>query len=62
VILVEAMKNRSEQEHLRAYTKLRQHPVNHGLTPCLQKLDNEASMGLKRFIMQKAPFGWLEVL
>ena len=47
------MKNRTEQEHLRAYTKLHQHLVDRGLKPCLQKLDNEASTALKRFMTQQ---------
>lgn len=46
-ILVEAMKNRSDTEHLRAYNKLHQYLVDRGFKPVLQKLDNEASEALK---------------
>jgi hypothetical protein len=46
-IIVEAMKNRSAQEHLRAYNKLHQYLCARGFRPVLQRLDNEASALLK---------------
>jgi hypothetical protein len=44
------MKNRSEAELLRAYTVVHSSLVQRGLRPILQKLDNEAPAGLKRFM------------
>jgi hypothetical protein len=52
-ILAEPMKNRSDNEHLRAYNKLHQFLVDRGFKPLLQKLDNEASNALKRTIRDK---------
>ena len=49
-ILAEPLKNRSEQEILRAYSKLHQHLTDRGLKPQLQKLDNECSNALKQFM------------
>jgi hypothetical protein len=46
-ILAEPIKNRSEQEILRAYSKLHQYLTDRGLKPQLQKLDNECSAALK---------------
>jgi hypothetical protein len=42
-ILVEPMKNRSAQEHLRAYNILYHYLCARGFRPILQKLDNECS-------------------
>jgi hypothetical protein len=47
------MKNRSDNEHLRAYNKLHQFLADRGFKPLLQKLDNEASNALKRNIRDK---------
>jgi hypothetical protein len=52
-ILAEPMKSRSEQHMVQAYTKLHTYLVDRGLKPQLQKLDNEASAGLKRFMTQQ---------
>jgi hypothetical protein len=52
-ILAEPMKNRSGNEHLRAYNKLHQFLVGRGFKPLLQKLNNEASNALKRTMGDK---------
>jgi hypothetical protein len=52
-ILTEPMRNRSDTEHLRAYNKLHLYLVERGFKPLLQKLDNEASIALKRTIRAK---------
>jgi hypothetical protein len=52
-ILAEPMKNRSDNEHLRAYNKLHQFLVDRGFKPLLQKLDNEASNALKQTMRDK---------
>jgi hypothetical protein len=52
-ILTEPMQNRSDKEHLRAYNKLHLYLVDRGFKPLLQKLDNEASIALKRTIRAK---------
>ena len=41
-VVVEAMKNRSEGEHLRVYDKIYNKLTTAGFTPQLQKMDNEA--------------------
>jgi hypothetical protein len=46
-ILAETMKNRSAQEHVRAYNKRYHYLCARGFRPLLQKLDNEASTLLK---------------
>ncbi len=48
------MKNRSEGELIRAYTVVHTSLVERGLRPILQKLDNEAPAGLKRFMKNAA--------
>jgi hypothetical protein len=52
-ILAEPIKNRSERELLRAYSRMHQHLTERGLKPQLQKLDNECSPALKQFMRQK---------
>lgn len=52
-ILSEALKNRTDTEILRAYTKLHSDLVARGLRPQLQKLDNEASKILKNFMAKE---------
>jgi hypothetical protein len=49
-ILAEPIKNRSEQEILRAYSKMHQYLTDRRLKPQLQKLDNECSAALKQFM------------
>jgi hypothetical protein len=49
-ILAEPIKSRSEQEILRAYSKLHQYLMERSLKPQLQKLDNECSAALKQFM------------
>jgi hypothetical protein len=49
-ILAEPMKSRNEAEMIRAYSSLHDYLVARGLKPQLQKLDNEAPDGLKRFM------------
>jgi hypothetical protein len=49
-ILTEAMKNRTERELVRAYSKIHTHLTNRGLKPQLQKLDNECPNALKEFM------------
>jgi hypothetical protein len=51
-ILAEPLKNRTEQELVRAYSKLHQHLTERGLKPQLQKLDNECPAALKQFMRQ----------
>jgi hypothetical protein len=51
-ILAEPLKNRTEQELVRAYSKLHQHLTDRGLKPQLQKLDNECPSALKQFMRQ----------
>jgi hypothetical protein len=51
-ILAEPIKNRTEGELLRAYSKLHQYLTDRGLKPQLQKLDNECSAALKQFMRQ----------
>ena len=52
-ILAEPMKYCTAQEMVRAYKLLHAHLVNRGLTPQLQRLDNEASQLLKDFMRKK---------
>jgi hypothetical protein len=52
-ILAEPLKNRTERELLRAYSKMHQYLTNLGLKPQLQKLDNKRSAALKQ-CMRKA--------
>ena len=49
-ILAEPLKNRTGPEIHRAYKKLHQLLVSHGLRPKLQRLDNECSTLLKKFM------------
>jgi hypothetical protein len=46
-ILAEPIKSRQQNELLRAYKKLTQHLQKRGLTPKLQRLDNECSEAMK---------------
>jgi hypothetical protein len=46
-ILAETMKNRSAQEHVRAYNKIYHYLCAQGFRPQLEKLDNEVSALLK---------------
>jgi hypothetical protein len=52
-ILAEPIKNRTESELLRAYSRMHQYLTDRGLKPQLQKLDNECSTALRQF-MRKA--------
>ena len=52
-ILSEPLKSRTENELLRAYTKLHTYLTDRGLKPVLQKLDNEAPHSLKKFMLQQ---------
>ena len=49
-ILAEPLKSRTEQELLRAYTKIHTYLTVRGLKPVLQRLDNEAPGQLKQFM------------
>jgi hypothetical protein len=49
-ILAEPIKNRTEGELLRAYSRMHQYLTDRGLKPQLQKLDNECSSALKTFM------------
>jgi hypothetical protein len=49
-ILAEPLKSRSENELLRAYTKIHDELSSRGLKPVLQILDNECPSKLKRFM------------
>jgi hypothetical protein len=49
-ILAEPIKNRTDNELLRAYSKLHQYSTDQGLKPQLQKLDNKCSEALKQFM------------
>ena len=51
-ILAEPMKSRHEQEMIRAYAKMHDYLTERGLKPVLQKLDNEAPKGLKKYMAQ----------
>jgi hypothetical protein len=53
-IHVKPMKNRTKEEHLSAYHHAVTLFKSHGLTPKLQKLDNEASGMLQQFMHNKA--------
>jgi hypothetical protein len=46
-ILIEPVKNRSGEEHLRAYNKIYKYLTEQGFTPEHQRLDNEASAAYK---------------
>jgi hypothetical protein len=52
-ILTEPLRNRSEQEHIRAYNKLHAYLVDRGFQPQLQRLDNEASAAYKSNLRAK---------
>ena len=52
-ILAETMKSQTAQEMVRAYEKLHTYLVTRGLTPKLQRLNNEASQTLKDFMRKK---------
>jgi hypothetical protein len=49
-ILAEPIKNRTENELLRAYSRMHQYLTDQGLKPQLQKLYNECSSALKKFM------------
>jgi hypothetical protein len=49
-ILAEPIKNRTEQEILRTYSKMHQYLTELRLKPQLQKLDNECAAALKQFM------------
>jgi hypothetical protein len=49
-ILAEPLKSRTEQELLRACTKLHTYLTQRGLKPVLQRLDNEAPGKLKQYM------------
>lgn len=49
-ILIEAMRNKTDNEMIRAYQLLHDRLVERGVKPRLQRLDNEASRRLKQFI------------
>jgi hypothetical protein len=53
-ILAEPITSRTENELVRAYTKLHTTLTDRGLKPILQKLDNEAPGKLKAFMRQQA--------
>jgi hypothetical protein len=52
-ILAEPLRNRTGPEIHRAYKKLHQVLVSHGLRPKLQRLDNECSTLLKKFMTEE---------
>ena len=52
-ILTEPLLNRTAKEILRAYTSIHTLLVEQGLRPRLQRLDNEASSILKKFMTQE---------
>jgi hypothetical protein len=52
-ILTEPLKSRSKIEMIQGYSKLHDYLTDHGLKPILQKLDNEAPAGLKKFMTQQ---------
>jgi hypothetical protein len=47
------MKNRSDTEAIRAYTKIYEELTAKGLKPTFQTMDNEASKALKHFLYSK---------
>jgi hypothetical protein len=49
-ILAEPIKSRNQSELVRAYQKLHTYLTERGLTPRLQKLDNECPDALKQFM------------
>jgi uncharacterized protein YgfB (UPF0149 family) len=49
-ILAEPIKNQSDQDILRTYSKLHKYLTDRGLKPQLQKLGNERSAALKQFM------------
>jgi hypothetical protein len=51
-VLTEPMKSRGDQEMVRAYNKLIQELVDHGLKPRLQRFDNECSSALRSLLNQ----------
>jgi hypothetical protein len=53
-ILTEPMKNRGDQEMVRAYNKLIQELIDHGFKPRLQRLDNKFSKALRYLLNQHA--------
>jgi hypothetical protein len=52
-IQAEAMKNRSDAEAIRAYSKIYDELTSKGLIPKFQTMDNEASTALKHFLHSK---------
>ena len=50
-ILVKPMKSHTAAEHTRAYKVVFKHLTSHSFRPKLQKLDNEASVMLKDFLI-----------
>jgi hypothetical protein len=53
IIQAEPMKNRSDTEAIRAYTRIYDELTAKGLTLTFQKMDNEASQALKQFLQSK---------
>jgi hypothetical protein len=52
-IQAELMKNRSDTEAIRAYTRIYDDLTAKGLKPTFQTMDNEASKALKQFLHSK---------
>jgi hypothetical protein len=52
-IQAEPMKNRSDAEAIRAYSRIYDKLTSKGLKPKFQKIDNEASTALKQFLHSK---------
>jgi hypothetical protein len=52
-IQAEPMKNRSDTEEIRAYTKIYDELTAKGLKPTFQTMDNELSTALKQFLHSK---------
>jgi hypothetical protein len=50
IIQAEPMKNRSDAEAIRAYSKIYDELTSKGLKPKFQRMDNEASTALKHFL------------
>lgn len=56
-ILAEPMKERTDHEMIRAYKVILEHLKKAGLSPKLQRLDNEASKALQQFWMNRISIG-----
>jgi hypothetical protein len=52
-ILAEPMRNRTDAEMLRAYGVILNRLIARGLKPKLQRLDNEASTALKKYLQEE---------